>query len=130
MVLLMKLIQYGLMERNNRMNLKLVYIELAELRDALQERRHNKFCELTKRSSKSPSELMEIQRRWWPDDLKLGESNFKDRGARVTGIEGSMVICTSILNKIADLENDLQVLLGQRESPEPTKNLTCNGEKG
>jgi len=113
------------MERSKKVNLKLVYIELAELRDALQERRHKKFCELTRRSSKSPEELMEIQRRWYPEDLRLGESNVEDRYSRITGIEGSMVICTSILNKIAGLEKGLQELLQERtdrriEAPEPT----------
>jgi len=96
------------------MELRLVYIELAELRDALQERRFNKFKELTKRSSMSPEKLIEIQRRWWPDDLKLGESNLEDRYSRITGIEGSMVICTSILNKVADLEKELQELFQER----------------
>lgn len=106
------------------MDLKLVYIELVEIRDALQERRLKKFHELTKRSSKSPQKLIEIQKRWWPDDLKLGESNVADRYSPITGIEGSMVICTSVLNKVRDLEEELQEQLGQRdaskEAPEST----------
>lgn len=103
-------------EGDKRMNLNLVYIELAEIRDALDDRRLKKFHELTKRSSMSPYDLMEVQKRWWPDDLKLGESNVADRFSRITGIEGSMVICTSVLNKLRDLEEGLQELLGQRET--------------
>lgn len=97
------------------MNLKLAYVELAEIRDAISDRRHKAFCDLTKRSSKGPEELREIQKKLYPSNLRLGEDSWKDKTTQITGIEGPMVICTSILNKLQDLEDELQESLGMKD---------------
>ena len=95
------------------MKLRLVYIEMALLRKVLEDHRHAEFCELSKRSSKPPDELMAIQKKLYGGDIKLGESNLEDRCTQITGIEGSMIVCTSVMNKIQELEDELQGLLGR-----------------
>ena len=94
------------------MDLRLVYIELTLLRKIVSDHRHNEFCQLSKRSSKGPEELRAIQEKLYGGDIRLGVSAVEDRYTQITGIEGSMIICTSILNKVQDLENELQAFLG------------------
>lgn len=91
------------------MDLKITYCEMAELRIVLGDKRHNEFCKLSNRSSKPPNELEEIQNKLYGGDVRLGEDRQADS---FVDTMSSMVLCTSMLNKLQDIEDECQNQLG------------------
>lgn len=89
--------------------MKLTYREKVEIKIALEDRRHAEFCQLSKRSSKSPAELTEVQEKFYGGNIRLGEDPQKDK---TVDTMSSMVLCTSMLNKLQDLEDECQKQLG------------------
>jgi len=98
------------------MNLQLTYREMAELRIVLADKRHHEFCQLSARSSKTPEQLRPIQEKLYGGDIRLGDN--LDADNRVDTMS-SMVLFTSILNKLQDLEDEIQNDLGiNKEIPD------------